>query len=73
MRRLRWRPYWSAFRLRALMESQYRAAALGGMVTQLFFALVLISLYQALYAAATRRGYGTRSPTCGFSRCCSAR
>lgn len=50
MKRLRWRPYWSAFRLRALMESQYRSAALGGMVTQLFFALVLVSLYQALYA-----------------------
>lgn len=56
MRHLRWRPYWSAFRLRALMESQYRAAALGGMVTQLFFALVLISLYQALYAGSDPAG-----------------
>ena len=32
------------------METQYRAAALGGMVTQVFFGLVYIFLYTALYA-----------------------
>ena len=45
-----WRPYLTVFRLRALMETQYRAAALGGLVTQVFFGLVYIFLYTALYA-----------------------
>ena len=43
------RPYFTVFRLRALMEIQYRAAALGGLVTQVFFGLVYIFLYTALY------------------------
>lgn len=47
MRRLK--PYLTAFRIRALLETQYRGAALGGLVTQMFFALVLVSLYTALY------------------------
>lgn len=46
------RPYLAAFRLRALLETQYRAAALGGLVTQVFFGLVLVSLYRALYAGS---------------------
>ena len=33
----KWRPYLTVFRLRALQETQYRAAALGGLVTQVFF------------------------------------
>jgi len=45
-----WRPYMTVFRLRALMETQYRAAALGGLVTQVFFGLVYIFLYTTLYA-----------------------
>ena len=44
------RPYATVFRLRALMETQYRAAALGGLVTQVFFGLVYIFLYTTLYA-----------------------
>ena len=44
------RPYLTVFRLRALMETQYRAAALGGLVTQVFFGLVYIFLYTVLYA-----------------------
>ncbi len=44
------RPYFTVFRLRALMETQYRAAALGGLVTQVFFGLVYIFLYTALFA-----------------------
>ena len=43
-------PYFTVFRLRALMETQYRAAALGGLVTQVFFGLVYIFLYTTLYA-----------------------
>ena len=43
------RPYFTVFRLRALMETQYRAAALGGLVTQVFFGLVYIFLYTALF------------------------
>ena len=44
-----WRPYLSVFRLRAQLETQYRAAALGGLVTQAFFGIVLICLYTALF------------------------
>ena len=49
MRNARWRPYLSVFRLRAQLETQYRAAALGGLVTQAFFGIVLICLYTALF------------------------
>ena len=45
----RWRPYMTVLRLRALMETQYRAAALGGLVTQVFFGLVYIFLYTVLF------------------------
>ncbi len=45
------RPYFTAFKLRALLETQYRGAALGGIVTQMAFGLALIFLYQALYAS----------------------
>lgn len=48
--RTRMRPYLSAFRIRAQLELQYRGAALGGIVTQAFFGLVLVFLYQTLYA-----------------------
>ncbi len=43
------KPYFAAFRLRALLETQYRGAAIGGIVTQMAFGLALIFLYQALY------------------------
>ena len=42
-------PYLSVFRLRAQLETQYRAAAFGGLVTQAFFGLILICLYTALF------------------------
>ena len=45
-----WQPYLTVLRLRALQETQYRAAALGGLVTQVFFGLVYIFLYTTLYA-----------------------
>lgn len=48
----KWRPYLTVFRLRALMETQYRAAALGGLVTQVFFGLVYIFLYTVLYGGS---------------------
>lgn len=54
----RYAPYWSCFRVRALLETQYRGAALGGMATQLFFALALICLYRALYAGGDARELG---------------
>ncbi len=41
-------PYMTAFRLRALQETQYRGAALGGLVTQAFFGLVYVYLYTTL-------------------------
>ena len=43
--------YWAAFLMRAKMETQYRAAALSGLATQLFFGLILVYLYRALYGA----------------------
>jgi ABC-2 type transport system permease protein len=45
----RLKPYFTAFRLRALLETQYRGAALGGLVTQIAFGLAMIFLYDALY------------------------
>ena len=42
--------YLSVFRMRLRMETQYRGAVLGGIVCQVFFGLVLISVYRALYA-----------------------
>ena len=42
--------YFSVFRLRRRLETQYRGAALGGIICQIFFGLVLIALYRALYA-----------------------
>ena len=48
MKRLR--PYMTSFRIRALLETQYRGAALGGLVTQVFFGMVYVCLYTALYA-----------------------
>lgn len=42
--------YLSVFRMRLRMETQYRGAALGGIICQIFFGLILIALYRALYA-----------------------
>lgn len=50
------RPYLTAFRIRALLETQYRGAALGGLVTQAFFGLVYAYLYSALYAGSDPAG-----------------
>ena len=43
--------YMSVFRMRNRMELQYRGAMIGGIVCQMFFGLVLIALYRALYAS----------------------
>ena len=42
--------YLSIFNLRKKMELQYRGAMLGGIICQMFFGLILIALYSALYA-----------------------
>lgn len=42
--------YLSAFRMRLKMETQYRGAVVGGVICQVFFGLVLVALYRALYA-----------------------
>ena len=44
------RAYLSVFRMRRRMETQYRGAMLGGIICQMFFGLILIALYRALYA-----------------------
>ncbi len=43
--------YLSVFHLRLKMELQYRGAMIGGIVCQIFFGLILIALYRALYTA----------------------
>ena len=40
----------SVFRMRRRMETQYRGAMIGGIICQMFFGLILIALYRALYA-----------------------
>ena len=42
--------YLSVFLLRLKMDFQYRGAVIGGCLCQLFFGLILVSLYRALYA-----------------------
>ena len=44
------RSYLTVFRMRTRMELQYRGAMIGGILCQMFFGLVLIALYRALYA-----------------------
>ena len=44
------RAYLSVFRMRRRMETQYRGAMIGGIICQMFFGLILIALYRALYA-----------------------
>ena len=44
------RAYLSIFRMRLKMETQYRGAVIGGVLCQVFFGLILVSLYRALYA-----------------------
>ena len=44
------RAYLSVFRLRRRLELQYRGAVLGGVICQMFFGLILIAVYRALYA-----------------------
>ncbi len=41
--------YFSVFGMRLRMELQYRGAMIGGIVCQMFFGLILIALYRALY------------------------
>ena len=41
--------YRAVFGMRAKIELQYRGAVLGGFVCQVFFGLILVSLYRALY------------------------
>lgn len=42
--------YLAIFRMRLKMETQYRGAVLGGVLCQMFFGLILVALYRALYA-----------------------
>ena len=41
--------YLSVFRMRWRMELQYRGAVIGGVACQVFFGLILVALYRALY------------------------
>ena len=44
------RAYLSAFRMRRRLELQYRGAVLGGVICQVFFGLILVAVYRAMYA-----------------------
>ena len=44
------RAYYSIFRMRRRMETQYRGAVLGGIICQVFFGLILVAVYRAMYA-----------------------
>ena len=44
------RAYFSVFGMRLRMELQYRGAMIGGIICQVFFGLILIALYRALYS-----------------------
>ena len=41
----------SVFKMRTKMELQYRGAVIGGILCQMFFGIVLVALYRALYAS----------------------
>lgn len=43
------RAYISVFKMRLRMELQYRGAMIGGILCQMFFGLVLVAVYRALY------------------------
>jgi ABC-2 type transport system permease protein len=43
------RAYLSVFKMRLRMEFQYRGAMIGGILCQMFFGLILVALYRALY------------------------
>lgn len=42
--------YFTVFKMRLRMELQYRGAMIGGIACQMFFGLILVALYRALYA-----------------------
>ena len=42
--------YFTVFKMRLRMELQYRGAMIGGICCQMFFGLILVALYRALYA-----------------------
>jgi len=46
------RPYWALFSARFRMLLQYRAAALAGIATQIFFGYVILAGYRAFYSAS---------------------
>jgi ABC-2 type transport system permease protein len=48
------RPYLAIVSARFRMLLQYRAAALGGLWTQIFFGVVLLGIYEAFYRSTTR-------------------
>ena len=43
------RGYLSVFKMRLRMELQYRGAMIGGILCQIFFGIILVALYRALY------------------------
>jgi len=46
------KPYLSIFRIRFVMQLQYRAAAIAGLATQIVFGWIIVMVYEAFYAAS---------------------
>ncbi|MBR4459813.1 MAG: ABC-2 family transporter protein [Clostridia bacterium] len=53
---MRHRAYTTAFRVEARQQTRYRGAAMGGIVTQVFFGLILVALYDTL-SGGTDEGF----------------
>ena len=47
------RPLWAVTRAQFFNLLQYRGAAVGGLITQVFFGLVFVMVYEAVYAGTT--------------------
>lgn len=47
------RPYWAAFSARFRLMLQYRAAAVAGAITQTWFGLILVAVYEAFFRSST--------------------
>ena len=48
------RAYFSAFRMRLRLETQYRGAMIGGILCQLFFGIILVSVFEIMISAVEK-------------------
>ena len=60
------RPYWAVLAARFRMMLQYRAAALAGLATQLFWGLIRVMIFDAFYRSSTAAQPMTYSQTVSY-------